>query len=338
MFDGEASREHAVLHQGNDAGFFRDHDGQRVGPLGDADGGPVSQAQAFLGRGRGQGLFGQGQDAGRGVYPSPPHEHRAVVQGGVGEEDLDEEFGGGQRIQEYPGGSVFAQAGLAFHHDERADAVSAHVLHRLGDGLDDALLVVIAYPHGHKAQSPQAFQGLANLRCENDGNGHQQGRHQVAHQPGQGRQTDDAEHEAQHESHHQGAPQNGHALGVLKPGQNDVENQGDQQDVQQTGPVQPFQNEEQLLPPVDQHNRYLLAEDGVPKGVDALSIGENARDCVPPGSRVEASAEVHALAHRGCNTRSLRSCLKSKMVPGGWDSSAASIQAWMPRALAVRGS
>ena len=208
--------ENPALRHGNGAGLLGHYHNNGIGDLRHADPRPVPGTQL-----RGQmGVIGQGQHAPRRRNPSLPDDGRAVMQRGLGEEDVAQQLLGGQAIDGGAGFEILIQLVLPLKDDEGAHLLPAHVLagkHGLGDDGIHLLGGLVDAEEASQLDGAQVVDHLPELRLEQHHKGQKSNGQELAQNPVEGMQLhhigDPCRHHQQH--HRPGQP---HGVGRTHQG------------------------------------------------------------------------------------------------------------------------
>src|SRR5437773_6103700 len=219
-----------LLHEGDDAGLLGNHHRHRVRVLGEPDRGPVAAPQGP----RQFGVDGQGEEAGRGRRPVALDDHRAVVERGLGVEDVDQQVVGQEGVEGDAGLDVAPEAHVALDHDDRPRA-------RGGEGggrehhLVDHLFLALAGEGPEERRLAQAGQHLPDLGLEDhDDAEHQEGQER-AEEPVHGLQVREQGRPVEHHQHER-SQRHLHRVGPAQEQEKLVDDEGDEQDVEDVPP------------------------------------------------------------------------------------------------------
>src|SRR5436190_1132779 len=128
----DVARDLALAHEGHHAVLLGDDDRERIGLLGEPDGGAVAGAERL----RDGGIGGERQEAaGRGDAPLLDDEG-AVVDRRAGHEDARHQLLGDLRVEARADLDVLVQPDLVLQHDEGPDPAGGHGSHALHQLLD----------------------------------------------------------------------------------------------------------------------------------------------------------------------------------------------------------
>ena len=162
--------EHALVRHGDGARLLGDDDHQGVGGLAYADAGAMAGAKV----GAHPGILRQGQHAAGGDSPLIADDQRAVVQGGLGEENIAQQLLGDPGVDERAGGEVLVQGDGALEDDQRAHALDGHLVTGAHDLVDHVFVLRGLGAGGEQAEDPlaaDALQSAPQLRLKNDDQG-----------------------------------------------------------------------------------------------------------------------------------------------------------------------
>ena len=124
------------------------------------------QAQT-AGLGKGQHTSGCGDAA-------IPDDHSAIVEGGIGKEDIADQLLGNTAVDDRAGLEVLLQDAVSGKDDQRADSGFAHCLtgcNRLGNHRDHLLLRLLGTQEFLQLHTAQVIQHSAQLRLEQNDQG-----------------------------------------------------------------------------------------------------------------------------------------------------------------------
>ena len=121
-------------------------------------------------------VLAQGQHTASAQHPPMAHDHRAVMHGGLDEENVFQQLGGHCRVQHRAAADHIVQQNLPLKDDEGAGAALGHFCacqHRLSDGLFHRAGGFLMDEEGHQTAAAHLLQYPADLRLKQNDEGQQ---------------------------------------------------------------------------------------------------------------------------------------------------------------------
>ncbi len=118
---------------GDRAGLFGDHDGNRVRGFADAERGAMAQPKLLL---RERGINGKGKHTGGAGDAILAKNDRAIVQRRILDKNLHQQFSADQRIHFHARVHIILQTGFALNDDQRPIMLIRKLLAGEGNALD----------------------------------------------------------------------------------------------------------------------------------------------------------------------------------------------------------
>lgn len=158
----EITLDFSVNAEGDVACFFADDDRDGVGGFGDADGGAVPEPHGTVA----EFFLADGKDAACGVDAVVCEDNSAVMEGGFGVKDGEEEGLAEFALDEFARFGVVGEVDAALDGEEGAEAFFGEGDDTVGERFEDGLLLAVV--EAEEARAPEAGEGVAELGLEND--------------------------------------------------------------------------------------------------------------------------------------------------------------------------
>ncbi len=237
------------MGNGNRSGLFGDDNGDRIGDFGYAHGGAMAQTHLLLGGMGKDAACRKRHDTGSRNDLLAGDDDRPIMQGCVGIKDLQQQFGGHIRLDQHAAADVIIQPVEPFQDDERAVLAGRQAGGGCYDSLDGLLhpfAIVLVRDPEKGACPPDPFEGAPDLGRKDDRDGKYHGWQRRPHQPGESRQAYQAGQHGNQQQDEDDAAQQDHGLRITDQVQDAKEDHRNQQDIDDTQPVETLKNEEDI--------------------------------------------------------------------------------------------
>lgn len=116
-FGIEVAFDQSAVADGDDAGFFTDHDDDGIGFLGESECGAMAGSESAID----VDALADGKNTGGSEDSGVAENQASIVERGFGKEDADSQFGGESAVDGDAGFGERLEAGIAFDGEECAE-------------------------------------------------------------------------------------------------------------------------------------------------------------------------------------------------------------------------
>jgi hypothetical protein len=172
----EIAFDRAVVAEGNHAGFLADDDDDGIGFLAESEAGAVAEAEVAVE----VGALGDGEDAGAGEEAFAAQDESAVVQGGFGMEEGDDQFGAQEAVERNAAFGPGVEGEIAFDGDECPELAVGEVEGEFAEDLDGFAVLAA---EGEEGAFAEGGGDAAEFGLEDDDEGEEREGRGIAQQP-----------------------------------------------------------------------------------------------------------------------------------------------------------